>query len=164
MEVTLYRGSEEFAAELAVDPDTGEIGGEVSLDVLVQRNPIGTVAFILGTEARSAMFDARIKELTAAKRAMLNNAARAQESLKAVMQATGVTEIKSNDGTFSANLQRERDASVEVFDAAMIPADYMTEPVAPPPAPDKRLIAAAIKDGFDVPGAKIVKRDRLVLK
>jgi len=30
--------------------------------------------------------------------------------------------------------------------------------------PDKTLIKKAIKDGFDVPGAKLVQKDRLVLK
>lgn len=31
-------------------------------------------------------------------------------------------------------------------------------------APDKKLIKKALDDGFDVPGARIVKKDRLEIK
>ena len=51
-----------------------------------------------------------------------------------------------------------------VFDAAQVPVNYMTDPKPPEPAPDKALIKKALKDGFDVPGARIVKRDRLEIK
>lgn len=79
------------------------------------------------------------------------------------MAATGILSIKSDDGTFSAKLERERDASVEVFDEKQLPADYLRE-VPAKYEPDKKLIAKAFADGFDVPGARIVKRDRLTLK
>ncbi|MBM6697109.1 siphovirus Gp157 family protein, partial [Bifidobacterium pullorum subsp. saeculare] len=59
-------------------------------------------------------------------------------------------------------LQTGRDESVEVWDSAQLPRDYMRETVKV--EPDKTLIKKAIKDGFDVPGAKLVQKDRLVLK
>jgi hypothetical protein len=37
----------------------------------------------------------------------------------------------------------------------------MREYAPPPPKPNKVAIAQAIKDGFDVPGAKLVKRDQI---
>lgn len=162
MQVELYRGTEAFTAELAIDPDTGEIGGDYPLDVLVQRNPIGTCAYVLNTLGHADMIDAHIKIMQAKKSAMLRNAERAKEALKVVMQATGATLIKSNDGLFQAKLYPERDESVDVFDALQLPADYTRE-IPAKYEPDKTLIKKAIHDGFDVPGARIVKRDRLSL-
>jgi hypothetical protein len=79
------------------------------------------------------------------------------------MAATGVLSIKSDDGTFSAVLSPGRDESVEVFDAAQLPADYMRV-VPASEAPDKKLIAKAINDGYEVPGARLVRKDRLAIK
>lgn len=162
MEITLYKGTQEFTAELAVDQETGEIAADYPLDVLVQRNPIGTAAFVLNTLANADMIDTHIKLMQAKKKALTNNAERAKTALKEVMQATGVLSVKSADGTFKAVLHKERDESVDVFDEKQLPQDYLREiPVSY--APDKKLIKKAIDDGFEVPGAKIVKNDRLVI-
>jgi len=163
MQVTLSRGEEAFSAELAIDPDTGEIGGDYPLDVLVKRNPIGTCAYVLNTLATADMIDAHIRLMTAKKKALTNNAERAREALKQIMQATGVTSFKSDDRTFAATLALGRDESVDVFDEAQLPADYLRE-VPATTAPDKTLIKKAMKDGFDVPGARLVQRDRLTIK
>lgn len=162
MEITLYRGTQEFTAELDIDQDTGEISAAFPLDVLVQRNPIGTAAFVLNTLATADMIDAHIKVMQAKKKALTNNAERAKEALKKVMQVTGVLKIESQDKTFKAALSKERDKSVDVLDESQIPADYMRE-IPATYAPDKKLIAKAIADGFEVPGAKIVANDRLTL-
>jgi len=160
MEITLYRGTQEFTAELDVDQDTGEIVGDYPLEILVKRNPIGTAAFVLNTLATADMIDAHIKAMQAKKKALTSNAERAKEALKSVMQATGVLSVKSDDGTFKAVLMKERDKSVDIFDEYQIPEDYMRE-IPATYTPNKKLIAAAIEDGFDVPGAKIIKNDRL---
>src|SRR4051812_23365118 len=123
--IALYRGSEEIIAELHVDQDTGEIGTDFPLDLLVQRNPIGTAAFVLNTLANVEMIDAHIKLMTAKKKALQNNAERAKEALKQVMQLTGTLSIKSSDGTFKATLYKDRDKSVDVFDDKQLPQDYL---------------------------------------
>lgn len=163
MDITLYRGTEAFQAELAVDEETGEIHADYPLEVLVRRNPVGTTAFILNAKATAEMIDAHIAKMQAKKKALMNNAERAKESLKQVMQATGVLSVKSDDGTFSAVLSPGRDESVDVFDAAQLPPDYLRE-IPAKYEPDKALIKKALKDGFDVPGARIVAKDRLTLK
>lgn len=162
MQIELYRGTEAFTAELAIDSETGEIGGDYPLDVLVKRNPIGTCAYVLSTLSTVDMIDIHIKQVLAKKSALLRNAERAKEALKTVMQATGVILIKTDDGLFQAKLFPERDESVEVFDALQLPADYLRE-IPATTAPDKALIKQALRDNFDVPGARLVKRDRLTL-
>lgn len=162
MDITLYRGTSKFTAELDVDQETGEIMGDFPLDVLVARNPIGTAAFVLNSEAQSDMIDAHIKLMTAKKKALQNNANRATQALKDVMKQTGVLSIKSQDGTFKAVLYKERDKSVDIFDMEQLPVDYMKEiPVSY--VPDKTLIKKAISDGFEVPGARIIANDRLII-
>lgn len=86
------------------------------------------------------------------------------DSLKAYvlqhMQLTGTSKI---EGPLFALSIRKNPPAVEVFNADLVPADYMKQPEPPPPSIDKKLIAAAIKDGFDVPGAKLVQGERLVI-
>ena len=161
MTITLYRGTEQFQAELDIDEETGEIMADWPLDVLVKRNPIGTCAYILNTLANADMIDEHIKIMARKKKAMQNNAERAKAALKEVMQATGTISVKSDDSTFKAVLSIGRDESVDVFDATQLPNDYQVEKVTY--APDKKMISKAIKDGFDVPGARLVKNDRLTL-
>lgn len=79
------------------------------------------------------------------------------------MQRTGITEIKSIDGTFRAKLYPQRDASVEIVEPSLIPADYMRE-IPARQEPDKALIKKAISDGYDVPGARVIKKDRLEVR
>lgn len=160
MEIELFKGARSFTAELAIDPETGEIGGECPLDVLVQKNRIGTCAYILHTRAEVEMWKNRIKQLTATVKAFEANAERAKTALMHAMQATGTKAIKSDDGTFKAVLYPERDVSVKIENEAQLPADYLREIPAKYEA-DKVLIKKALLDGFDVPGAKLDKKDRL---
>ncbi len=78
------------------------------------------------------------------------------------MAACGITEIKADDGTFTARLYIGRDESVVIENAQTIPSDYMREKVTH--EPDKVLIKKAIEDGYEVPGAHIDRRDRLTIK
>lgn len=163
MEIVLYRGAQEIIAELEVDPETGEIGTDFPLDVLVQRNPIGCAGYVLHTQAQMKMVKARIDELQAMYKAGERRVQRVKESLKSVMQLTGTTAIESPDSTFKVKLYKDRDKSVEVWDENQVPADYMRE-IPATYEPNKRLIEKAINDGFEVPGAKIVAKDRLEIR
>lgn len=51
-----------------------------------------------------------------------------------------------------------------MFDERQIPSDYFTDPVPPPPALDKRLMLQALKDGAEIPGAKLSQGYRLSIK
>jgi hypothetical protein len=55
-------------------------------------------------------------------------------------------------------------ASVDVFDLAAIPVEFMRIPEPPPPAPDKTAIKAALAAGRDVPGARLVNGTRLAIR
>ena len=56
--------------------------------------------------------------------------------------------------------------AVDVFEAEKLPAEFwhMPEPKPPVAAPDKAAIKAAIKEGKEVPGARMQKNEKLVVK
>lgn len=163
MDIVLYRGAQEIIAELEVDQETGEIGAEYPLDLLVKRNPIGCAGFYLHTQAQAGMIKAHIDQMRKKLQALEKNAERVKESLKQAMQLTGTTAIESPDATFKVKLYKERDKSVEIWDEKQLPQDYLRE-IPARYEPDKELIKKAIKDGFEVPGAKVVAKDRLEIK
>lgn len=77
------------------------------------------------------------------------------------MEATGISKI---DCPLFSVAVRKNPAAVVIEDERQVPADYWIDP--PPPAKviSKSLIAQALKDGFDVPGAKLVQGKRLDIK
>lgn len=55
-------------------------------------------------------------------------------------------------------------SAVEILDVSQIPAEYMKTPKIPDPAPDKTAIKDAIKEGKEIPGARIEERKNLQIK
>jgi len=77
------------------------------------------------------------------------------------MQDTGICEVATDE--WQAKLAK-KPPSVQIHDAALLPAEYMRQPEPPPPAPDKAAIAAALKAGQAVEGATLVQGYRLAIK
>jgi hypothetical protein len=80
----------------------------------------------------------------------------------AVMSASG---LKKLDGATSTLASRNNPASVVIDDESRIPWDFFRVPEPrpdPPPAPDKKLIAQALRAGSAVEGARLVASQRLV--
>lgn len=165
MNVTLYQAAEQVRELLdQIDPETGEMPeGFEGARALVETKSRAVAAFILDTEAQADMIEAHGKTLIARAKAARKRTDWLRQYLKTHMQAADILSIKSEDGTFSAKLEKERDESVDVFEPGLLPQDYMRE-IPAKYEPDKALIKKAIKDGFEVPGARIVKNDRLTIK
>lgn len=162
--ITLYSASAELRDLLEqVDPETGELPeGLEQVRELVAGKSRAVAAFILENEAQADMVEAHAKALLQRVKTARKRSEWLREYLRSHMAGCGVLSIKSDDGTFSVKLERERDESVEVFDDKQLPRDYLRETVKV--EPDKTLIKKAMKDGFDVPGAKLVRKDRLTIK
>lgn len=77
------------------------------------------------------------------------------------MQGTGIAEVATDE--FAAKVAK-KPASVNITDAALIPAAFMRTPEPPLPAPDKKAIADVLKTGAAVPGAELVQGFRLAIK
>jgi hypothetical protein len=164
MQVTLYQAAETVRHLLEqIDPETGEIPEEYEqARAIVATKAQAVAAFILSNEAEADFVEQHAKELINRVKTARKRSEWLKQYLQSHMTACGITEIKSDDGTFKATLAAGRDESIEIFDEAQLPIDYMAEKTTV--TPDKTLIKKAIKDGFEVPGARLIKKDRLTIK
>ena len=89
--------------------------------------------------------------------AALNRAEALREYLAHAMLATGLLKIEAP----GIKLSFRRSSAVVIDGVDLLPAEYMRQAEAPPPAPDKALIKASITAGKDVPGAHIETRQSL---
>ena len=120
------------------------------------------IAAVIGNlDVEAAAYSKHAKKVAAAGKAKSARADWLRGYLKTAMQRTGIKEIKGP--SFVIRL-RDNPGTVDVFDPGLIPSDYMRTPAAPPPEPDKKAISYAIKAGFDVPGARISKSQRVEIK
>lgn len=116
---------------------------------------------IRNLEASAAAIKEAEQQMAERRKRMEKRAEQIRDYLKSCMELAGVTKIDCPH--FALSIAKNPD-SVEIYEAGLIPADYLKESPPPPPAPDKALIKQAIKDGFDVPGAKLVQGTRLNIK
>lgn len=165
MQITLYKAAADVRELLdQIDPETGEMPeGFEQARAVVATKAQAVAAFILEDEAQADMVESHAKTLMDRVKAARKRQAWLKQYLASHMAACGITSIKSDDGTFSAKLDMGRDESVDVFQPELLPQDYMRE-IPAKYEPDKTLIKKALKDGFDVPGARIVAKDRLTIK
>jgi hypothetical protein len=84
-----------------------------------------------------------------------------REYVRGAMEHTGIERIECPH--FRMTLRANPEA-VDVFDAGQVPAQFMRQPEPPPAAPDKTAIKQALKDGVDVPGARLVRGQRLEVR
>lgn len=164
MNITLHSATEQVRELMdMIDPETGELPeGFESARQLVEQKAIGCVAYLLESKRQTASVKDYIKDLTAKVKTQEKREEWLRQYLQEHMATLGIHEIKDERGVFKAVLASGRDEAIEVFDEAQLPADYLRE-IPAKHEPDKTLIKQAIKDGFEVPGARLVKRDRLTI-
>lgn len=115
-----------------------------------------------GAEAHNAAIDAEIARLTALKTHRTRTAQALRDYIKRSMEALAIEKIDCPMFCISV---RKNPPAVDIFDADQLPAEFMVLPVPKPPvaAPSKTLIAAQLKAGKDVPGARLTQSTRLVV-
>jgi hypothetical protein len=165
MQITLHAAADQVRKLLEqIDPETGELPeGFEQARAIVATKSAAVAAYLLEDERQAEMVEGYAKDLMARVKTARKRSEWLREYLRSHMAACGLTEIKDERGIFTAKLEKDRDEAVEVFDLAQIPKDYLRE-VPATEVPDKVLMKKAFKDGFEVPGAKLVRRDRLTIK
>lgn len=162
---SLYQITSDFVSMLdaAFDPETGEALPAFEEQRALIGNKINQVAaYILNTELDAKMADEVMKRVKARKEAAERKAEHLRDYLSANMKASGITEIRSDDGSFAVKLYPDRDESVELEEGATFPDELCADPK--PPAPSKAKIKDAILAGQPIAGAKIIRKDRLTIK
>jgi hypothetical protein len=155
-----YRAAVDKLADLdlpeEVIADTLEsLGGEL------QTKATSVAAFVRNLEASAAAIKEAEAHMAARRKAIENRAARVKDYLLANMMVAGIQKIES---PYFKLAVRENPPAVEIYEPGLIPSGYMVTPEPPPPAPDKKAIAAALKSGEDVPGCKLTRGMRLEIK
>lgn len=116
------------------------------------------IAYAQTLQAEADMVAKRADELAARAKATSNRADSLRTYALNAMVACGIAEVKTAD--FVAKW-KENPPSVVVDDDNQIPATFMRQPETPPPAPDKKAILAAMKEGQEVAGCHLERRKRL---
>ena len=163
MTITLYKAATEVRELMdQIDPDTGELPAEFGNALQIAKDRAGAVAaaIVNNRVQREGVKNYALALLDKVKKEEAKEA-RWEAYLLAGMQSINATEIVDPSGVTLVQRWPERDTVVQILDDKQIPTEYMREYAPPPPKPNKVAIAQAIKDGFDVPGAKLVKRDRI---
>jgi hypothetical protein len=83
-----------------------------------------------------------------------------REYIRRSMEACGITKIEGP----GIALSFRKSSAVVIDEPALIPAEFLRTPEPPPPSPDKKLIADAIKAGKEVAGAHVEHRQSLQIK
>lgn len=166
MNTTLYQLTDDYlalAAQIA-DMDVSTEAMTEALDDL--RYPLeekaSKVAMIArNMEATAAAIKAAEADMAARRRALEARAAHLRDYLLVNMTRAGISKI---DSPYFALSVRDNPPAVVIDFESYIPEEYMRQPETPPPVPDKKAIAAAIKAGREVPGAHLASSQRVDIK
>lgn len=125
-------------------------------------NKINQVAaYVLNCESDADQCKEVIDRIQARRKAYERKADKLRTYLAENMKVAGITEIKADDRSFVVKLYPERDESVQIDDGIAFPIELCN---IKPPEPSKLKIKAAILAGEPIIGARIITKDRLVIK
>lgn len=163
MNITLFDLAQQLRADLSVvDPDTGEVSEAYAENrALFEQKAIACVAYAKDETAALDAAESMLKQMADKLVSRRNRLDRFKAYMQECMKATGVTEIKDDNGLFGAKLFIDRDELVEIEEWATFPPELCNQPK--PPAPSKTLIKQAILEGNPIKGARIVRKDRFTL-
>lgn len=164
MNITLFDAAQQVREALnQIDPDTGELlDFDNQSRALFEQKAIGCVAYAKEEAGTIAAAKAMLKEMADKIASREKRLERFEAYMADCMKATGITEVKHETGLWGAKLYLDRDESVELEEGATFPPELCNDPK--PPSPSKTKIRMAILSGQPVVGAKIVRKDRLVIK
>lgn len=116
---------------------------------------------IRNLEASAAAIKQAEQDMAERRKRIEKRAEQVRDYLKQCMELAGISKIDCPH--FQLSIQKNP-PSVDVFEPALVPAEFMSMPEPPPPSPDKAAIKMAIKVGRDVPGATLTTGTRLAIK
>lgn len=164
--ITLYQLAAEHRDALARLEDL-DLPPEAVADTLeslggeLEAKAQNVVAFLRNLETSAEAIKSAEKAMSERRKAIENRAAHLKQYVLDAMQHHGIQKIECP--LFAISIAKNP-PSVEIEDERLVPDDYRTSPPPPPPQIDKKLIAQAIKDGFEVPGARLRHGVRLAIK
>lgn len=166
MNITLYTIAQEHRAMVDRLMETQDDAAAIADTIEAESWPLelkaqNTAFAIKQLEALAMSVKQVEQEISERRKRIEKRAESVKEYLKQCMEIAGMTKIECPQ--FQIAIQKNP-ASIDIFEPALIPSEFMRQPEPPPPAPDKGAIKAAIQNGKEVPGATIKQGTRLVIK
>ena len=154
-----YRAAAEKLADLNLDEQTvADTLEGMAGEVEVKAQAVGHM--VRAIEADAAAIKQWAADATERARSVQARADALRQYLSANLQACGIQKVEGPGIT----LGWRKSSAVVVDEPGLIPEKFMRQPEPPPPAPDKKAIADALKSGEAVPGAHIETRQNLQIK
>jgi hypothetical protein len=119
------------------------------------------VAVLTQMDSNCEAIDAEIKRLKELKDRRKANAEKLEEYLIFNMEAADIQSIEAPLFTIKI---RNNPESVDVFEPALVPEEYMEWPSLPPKKPAKALIKTALKSGVVIQGVRLVRSKSISVK
>lgn len=160
---SLYQLTQDFRSQLdELFDENGEATPAFEEFRVQLGNKINQVAaYVLNCESDADQCKQAIERIQARRKSYERKAERLKGYLAENMKTAGITEIKAVDSSFVVKLYPDRDESVQIDDGIAFPIELCN---VTPPEPSKLKIKAAILAGEPIIGARIVTKDRLVIK
>lgn len=117
----------------------------------VEQKAIAVAMVARNIEADAAAIKEAERQMSVRRKAMEARADRLRRYLHDNMKTAGILRVSCPHFALAI---KNKPAAVDVFDAAQVPAEFMRQPEPPPPEPDKRAIAEAMKAGLEVAGCR----------
>jgi hypothetical protein len=163
---TLYEIAGQFRA-LSALADNEDIPQEVIRDTLeglqgdLQVKTTNVAKFVLGLEAEAEAIEAAAEAIHQRGVRRKKRADSIRTYLLLQMQAAGVSKVECPEFTIAI---RKNPQAVEIDELATVPEQYMFTPEPTPPRPDKKLLAAALKAGEQIPGVWLKTGEHLSIR
>lgn len=163
MSLRLWQIADKFRALESLETE-GDLPPEVIRDTLeslegeFEEKAVAVAHFIENLRAAVQSIENAATKMQARAHAYDKRAESLAQYLLLQMQVTNKKKVESDTVSITV---RDNPGSVDVYDQSKVPPAYWRQPPVPPPAIDKSKIATDIKAGVEVPGAVLVKSQRV---
>lgn len=167
MKLSLYELANDYRNALVELPESGFDeqtihdtleGLEGALTVKAQN----VAAYCLNLEAEAAAVKEVGQKILDRAQALKTRSESLRNYLYVNMKKSGISEIKANDGSFSATI-RANPPAVEIAPDVILPIEF-SRLIPARTEPDKGAIKEALKAGRQIDGVRLVQGDRLEIK
>lgn len=149
----LYRCAADVQAVLNAHFDSEQAAAD-TLEAVIGQFEVkaqSVTAFALNLDAEIKAIDEHIKQWQERKKALQNRSDNIKAYLLRNMKAAGIKEIRADDGTFTVKTAKNP-PRVDVYDERLLPEHLLRVKT----EPDKTAIKAALQNGEDVQGARLI--------
>ena len=162
----LYNLSAEVAALKekleASDLDEQTIADTLEAESFDFEEKCKAVAYVIKEfAAKEELLTGAIDEMVFRKNVIKNKVNSLQSYLLDCMKLAGVAKVPGVEFDISV---RKNPPSVEVYESGLIPEQYWKVPEPAPATVNKKLVMEALKEGREIPGARISQTERVVIK